>query len=306
MSDKRDFTAVFILIVLALIWGTSFILIKKGLIVFAPGEVASLRVTSAALFLVPLALTNLKGLKGKDYIKLFASGMIGIFIPAFLFATAQTQISSSVAGIMNCLTPIWTMIIGAIFFSQRFRGYAIVGIIVGFAGTVILIMAKAGGGLMAINWFALLVVLACALYGTNLNFIKFKIPDLRSLTITSVSVVLIGPFAMIYLFGFTDFVFKMKTVDGAWQSLGYLVILGCMGTAIATVLFNKLVKISSPLFTSSVTYLIPIIAVMWGVIDGERLYAGHYIGMITIIAGVYLANRRRDQGIASNTATTGR
>lgn len=272
---------------------------------FSPGEVASLRVTSAALFLLPVALTKLKGLQVKDYFKLFTSGMVGIFVPAFLFATAQTQISSSVAGIINCLTPIWTVIVGALFFSQRFRGYAILGIVIGFAGTTILIISK-GGDFGTINWFALLIVLACAMYGTNLNFIKFKIPDIRSLTITSVSVVLIGPLAMIYLFGFTDFLQKLRTEPGAWTALGYLVLLGCMSTAVATVLFNKLVKISTPLFTSSVTYLMPIVAVMWGVLDGERLYVGHYIGMITIIVGVYLANRRRDQRPVSNTAITGR
>lgn len=305
MSDQKDFTAVFLLIALTLIWGTSFILIKKGLIVFSPGEVASLRVTSAALFLLPVALTKLKGLQVKDYLKLFTSGMVGIFVPAFLFATAQTQISSSVAGIINCLTPIWTVIVGALFFSQRFRGYAIMGIVIGFAGTTILIISK-GGDFGTVNWYALLIVAACAMYGTNLNFIKFKIPDIRSLTITSVSVILIGPLAMIYLFGFTEFLPKMKAEPGAWTALGYLVLLGCMSTAVATVLFNKLVKISTPLFTSSVTYLMPIVAVMWGVLDGERLYAGHYIGMITIIVGVYLANRRRDQRPVSNTAITGR
>lgn len=305
MTKTKDFTAVVLLLLLTLIWGTSFILIKKGLIGLSPGEVASLRVTSASLFLLPLALTKLKGLTRWDYLKLFLSGLVGIFIPAFLFAMAETKISSSVAGIVNCLTPIWTMILGASFFRQRFHGYAILGILIGFAGTIILILSNADGSLGTVNWYALLIVVACLFYGTNLNLIKYKIHDLRSLTITAVSVLMIGPPAAIYLFGFTDFTHKLATVDEAWPSVGYVILLGCMGTAVATVLFNKLVKISTPLYTSSVTYLIPIVAVMWGVLDNEALYLGHYIGMVTIIGGVYLANRRRDPSMTS-TAVSGK
>ncbi len=260
---------------------------------FSAGEVASLRVVSAAFFLLPIALTKLKGLRSTDYGKLFLSGLIGIFIPSFLFSIAQTQIESSIAGVMNSLTPIWTMLVGAIIFSQRFRGYAILGTIIGFGGTVILIAANSDGGLGKFNSYALLIVLATLMYGGNLNLIKFKIEHLRSITITSISVLLIGPPALIYLLGFTDFVYKLQTVEGAWLSFGYIAILGLMSTAVAVVLFNQLVKSHSPLFASSVTYLIPIVAVMWGVLDGEHLYAGHYIGMIAIIGGVYLANRKK-------------
>ncbi len=293
MSDKRDLTAVFLLIILALIWGTSFILIKKGLVVFSPAEVATIRVASAALFVLPVALAKLKGLKSLDYGKLLLSGLLGIFIPSFLFSFAQTKIDSSVAGIMNSLTPIWTMIVGALLFSQRFRGFAVLGTLIGFGGTVVLMMAKASGPVNSISVYALLIVLATALYGCNLNLIKFKIEHVRSLTITTVSVSLIGPFALVYLLGFTDFLHKMQTQREAWNAFGYITLLALMSTAVATVMFNKLVKTHSPLFASSVTYLMPIVAVMWGVLDGEHLYLGHYVGMILIIGGVYLANRRK-------------
>jgi hypothetical protein len=129
-------------------------------------------------------------------------------------------------------------------------------------------------------------------YASNLNFVKFSILDLPALTITSGSLLLIGPLAAIYLFAFTRFVEKLTTHEGAWTAFGYVALLGLMSTAVATILFNKLVKITSPLFTSSVTYLIPIVGVMWGVLDGEQLQAGHFIGMVAIIGGVYLANRR--------------
>jgi len=292
MSETVKPISIILMIVLALIWGSSFILIKQGLVVFAPDQVGALRVSSAFLFLLPVAFTRLKNLKNHHYPILFFSGMLGIFVPAFLFAFAQTRMSSSVAGIMNTLTPMFTMVMGVLLFSQKFRMIAIVGIVLGFGGTALLILSREGGQVTGINFYALLIVLACICYGANLNFIKFKIADLGALTITSISVMLIGPFALIYLLGMTDFTTQLTTAPGGWKAFGYIVLLGVMSTSIATFLFNRLVKISTPLFASSVTYIMPIVAVLWGVLDNEKLYAGHYIGMVAIVAGVYLANRR--------------
>jgi drug/metabolite transporter (DMT)-like permease len=199
---------------------------------------------------------------------------------------------SSVAGIMNTLTPIFTMVIGAVVFKLRFKTMAIVGIMLGFAGGVILSISRSDGAVAGFNVFALLIVLACFCYGSNLNLIKFKISDLGSLTITSVSLLLIGPLAILYLFGFSDFTHKLTTQPDAWKAFGFIVLLGFMSTAVATILFNRLVKMSTALFASSVTYALPIVAVMWGLLDGERLGIGHFIGMAAIIGGVYLANRK--------------
>jgi drug/metabolite transporter (DMT)-like permease len=138
----------------------------------------------------------------------------------------------------------------------------------------------------------LFVIIACVLYAINLNFIKYKVTELKALTITSVSIMLISPLALLYLFGFTSFTTKLAQTDGAWEALAYLVLLGLMSTSLATILFNHLVKISTPLFTSSVTYIIPIVAVMWGLLDGEHLLIMHFIGMVAIIGGVYLANKK--------------
>ena len=293
MPDNNRFKAVILLLTLSLIWGTSFILIKQGLKVFSPDEVGALRVAAAFLFLVPVALQHLKELKSSDYLKLFISGMLAIFIPAFLFATAQTHLNSSLAGILNTLSPVWVMIIGAIFFSQRFRGWAVFGSAISFGGCIVLAMARANGGLGAFNSYALLIVLACACYGLNLNFIKFKIPTLAPMTIISVSLLLIAPLAYVYLFGFTEFTYKLANTEGAWRAFGFIMILGLMSTAVANLLFYKLLRISSPLFASSVTYVMPLVSVMWGVVDGEVLVAGHFIGMTLILGGVYLANRKR-------------
>jgi drug/metabolite transporter (DMT)-like permease len=292
MSENKKGTAVFLLILLALIWGTSFILIKQGLKVFSPAEVGSLRVAAASIFLFPFALLRWKELKQGDHLKLFLSGMMGIFIPAFLFALAQTRLQSSVTGILNTLSPVWAVVMGVLFFQQRFRGFAIFGLLVSLGGAVILALARAEGEVSGFNAYALLVVLACALYGANVNFLKFRVEGLGSMTVTSVSLLLIGPFAFIYLFAFTDFAHTLTTESGAWRAAGFVVVLALMSTAIANLIFNKMLQISSPLFAASVTYLIPIVSVMWGVLDGEKLYLGHFIGMAAILGGVYLANRK--------------
>lgn len=284
--------ALTLLILLASIWGTSFILMKRGLVVFSAGELGSIRVAAASLFLLPLALLRLKDLRTRHLLKLFFSGMMGVFFPAFLFALAQTELKSSVTGIMNSLTPILTMLVGVWFFDQKFRRQSVIGIVLGLLGTVILILANSGGSIEGVNLFALLVIVACIFYAGNVNYIKYKITDLNALTITSVSLLLIGPLAVAYLFGFTGFVAKMQNNDGAWVALGYTLLLGFMSTSLATILFNKLVKMTSPVYTSSVTYLIPIVAVLWGVFDGESLYPGHFFGMGAIVGGVYLANRK--------------
>jgi drug/metabolite transporter (DMT)-like permease len=292
MPENKKGTAVFLLIILSLIWGTSFILIKQGLKVFSPEEVGSLRVAAAAVFLLPFALLRWKELKQGDHLKLFFSGMMGIFIPAFLFALAQTRLQSSVTGILNTLSPAWAVVMGALFFNQRFKGFAIFGLLVSLGGAVILALARAEGDIGGFNAYALLVVLACALYGANVNFLKFKVEGLGSMTVTSVSLLLIGPLALVYLFGFTEFTQKLAEQPGAWQATGFIIILALMSTAIANLIFNKMLQISSPLFAASVTYLIPIVSVMWGVLDGEHLYLGHFIGMVAILGGVYLANRK--------------
>lgn len=292
MFSQKKYLAVFLLITLSLIWGTSFILIKQGLKVFSPDVVGALRVTAASLFLLPLALPRLRELKQGDHFKLLVSGLMGIFFPAFLFAWAQTRLNSSLAGILNTLSPLWTMIMGTLFFTQRFRGYAILGMIISFTGTILLALSRSGGSITGFNVYALLIVAACALYGANLNWIKFKIHDLGSLTITSVSLLFIGPFAAVYLFGFSDFVETITNKPGAWQAFRFITLLALMSTAIANLMFVKLLKISTPLFASSVTYIMPIVAVMWGVIDGESLLVGHFIGMASILGGVYLANKK--------------
>lgn len=282
----------FILVLLAGIWGTSFILIKQGLKVYAPDEVGALRISAAFVFILPFALTRLKGLLFRDYAHLFLSGMMGVFIPAFLFAAAQTKLPSAVTGILNTLSPIFTMLVGAAFFKIRFGAQAVFGIAAGVAGTILLALTGSSSGIFGLHWFALLVVAACLLYGTNLNFIKFRVQHLPSVTIGSVSLLLIGPFALAYLLVFSDFTGKLMMLEGGMTAAAFIVLLGCMSTALAGMLFTVLVKLKSPLYASSVTYLMPVVSVLWGLWDGERLLAGHFVGMALIIGGVWVANRK--------------
>ena len=291
----KNFPAIayILLIVLALIWGSSFILIKRGLDVFSPGEVGAIRILAAAIFLIPISVFRLKKINKNQWKLLLFVGLVGSFIPAFLFAKAQTQIDSSIAGILNALTPLFVMSLGAFFFKQVITRNVALGLAIGFLGTIFLMLAGSGTDITEINYYALFIVVATICYGANVNLIKFKISDIDAKSITSVSLLIVSPLAALYLFVATQFVHKIRFVDGAVISLGFVSLLGIMGTAIALVLFNHLVKITTPIFTSSVTYLIPIIAVMWGILDGETLLIGHYLGMAAIIFGVFLANRKQ-------------
>lgn len=295
MSKNNKIISWIILFILALIWGSSFILIKRGLLVFSPGEVGALRIISAALFLSPVAFSKLRSLNSSHYRLLFFVGLVGSFLPAFLFAKAQTQIDSAIAGVLNALTPLFVMLIGVVIFKQPLFRNVVIGIIVGLAGTVFLVLAGSDGTINQLNLYALYVVVATLCYGINVNLIKYRINDLKAMTITSVSMILVAPFALVYLFSFTHFVDKMVDNPLAMTSLWYIILLGVMGTAIALVLFNHLIKITSPVFSSSVTYLIPIVAIVWGLIDGEVLLLGHYIGMTAIVGGVYLVNAKKKQ-----------
>ncbi|MDN5204435.1 DMT family transporter [Fulvivirgaceae bacterium BMA10] len=281
-----------LLIFLSIIWGSSFILIKKGLIVYSAGEVGALRILSASLVLAPFTIKMFRVLSKKDLWLLFISGVVGSMVPAFLFAIAQTQLQSSITGILNALTPFFVLIMGALFFHQKLVRSKVVGLAMGFIGTTILMLAGSEGSIGNINFFAFFVVGATICYGINVNLIKSFLHHLKPIEITSVSLLLSSPITIIYLFIFSDFVPKTLREEGALLALTFLLILGIVGTAFALIYFNKLIQLTNAVFASTVTYIIPIIAIAWGLIDGEILLIGHYIGIFIIIAGVYITNKR--------------
>jgi drug/metabolite transporter (DMT)-like permease len=286
-----DFVAWGLLILLTFVWGSSFILIKKGLIIFSATQVSAIRILSASLFMVPFAFSWIKRVDRKYYLLIFISGFIGSLVPAFLFALAQTKLDSAVTGMVNAMTPVFVVIIGALFYKQKITPIMILGLLLAFTGTSLLMFYGSGGN-HKINYFALFVVAATILYGVNVNILKFKLSELNAVAISSISIFSVGPLAAIQLFVFTDFTQKIAEGGKAFFALGYLFILGVVGTSLALMLFNKLIKLTTPLFSSSVTYLIPIVAVFWGIIDGENLSFMHYLGMAIIITGVYLANKK--------------
>lgn len=298
LQGKNTLKSWLLLLLLALIWGSSFILIKRGLLVFSPGEVGAYRIVSAAMVMLPLSLIRIKNLSKKQVYNLIVAGLVGSFFPAFLFAKAQTQLSSSLTGVLNALTPLFVVLVGSLFFGAKITKRTAAGLLMAFVGVLILISVGNGSNLGfsgEINTYAFYVLLATLLYGINLNIIKYWFVALKPVEITAISLLMVLPVALIYLFAGTSFSFKLLHHEGALEAVAYLTILGVLGTALALIIFNGLVKLATPVFASSVTYIIPIIAVIWGVWDGEILVSMHYLGMVAILFGVWIGNSKNKQ-----------
>ena len=282
-----------LLIFLAFIWGSSFILMKKGLESYDNFQVASLRILISFLFLLPIIFRNFKKIKKDQWWKVIIAGLLGSGIPAFLFTTAQTKISSSLSGMLNSLVPLFTVIIGLIFFGLKARTLKILGVLVGLIGALGLLYSTGDVSVQNEEMiYGSLVVLATICYATNVNFIKDKLSDVSSLNITAFGFLLIGPLVAVYLFS-TDFVEIAKTEEGALMNLGHIALLSIFGTAIAVILFNMLIKRVSAVFASSVTYMIPVFAIFWGFVDGEEISMLQILNIGIILSGVYIVNRDR-------------
>lgn len=282
----------FILIALALIWGSSFILMKRGLDVYSSDEVAALSILIAFLFLSPLAFKHVKSSMLKHWKGFLGMGMLGNFIPAFLFTKAETGISSSLTGMLNSLTPLFTMLLGILLFGAKTKLVNAIGILIGFVGAIGLLLVGKQEDMDQNMLFGLFVVLATVCYALSVNIIKKELNSVPAITATVWAMLFIGPLAGIYLFGFTDFTQKLGHDPLALVSLGYVSILAILGTAISVVIFNVLIRNTNALFASSVTYLIPVVAILWGVLDGEDVQPAHFLWITIILMGVYLVNKK--------------
>lgn len=278
-----------ILVILSFIWGSSFILMKKALIYLDPIQVGALRIIFTGLTLFIVGLRNISKVTKKQWYYIFMTALLGTFIPAFLFAFAVQKIDSSIVSILNSLTPLNTLLIGAFFFGFSFLRKQFIGVIIGLIGAIFLILKGADLNPDQDYLFALFVVIASIGYAFNVNILKKHLEDLNALTIVTGNFIIIFIPALIILW-WTDF-FEYETMKNAETSIWYLILLSVFGTAMAKTLFNKLIQISSPIFSSSVTYLIPIVAIFWGVLDGERLYFGQFLAGFLILLGVYLTNK---------------
>lgn len=280
-----------ILILLSVIWGSSFILMKKALVSFQPIHLAAMRLSLAAIALSPFLIARRADFLKTNIWLLFLVGLVGNGIPAILFFLAQTQISSSLSGVLNSLTPIWTLLIGVLFFTTPYNRSMIWGVFIGFIGASSLIMVGNQSGIQGSIWYAMLIVLATFFYGLSGNIVKKYFQDTPSIVISAGSFLGVGTVSLIYLL-FTDFSYVSWQDTGTWYSLGALLVLTLVGTVMATVVFYKLIIETNAVFGSSVAYLMPIVALFWGVIDGESIKLFHLIGLGLILMGVYLIRRK--------------
>ncbi|MCB0651592.1 MAG: DMT family transporter [Saprospiraceae bacterium] len=279
----------FTLGLLGLVWGSSFILIKKGLTVYSPYQVGAIRLGVSALVFLPFFLLQARRVDWSKWKWLLLVGLCGSGIPAFLFPIAQMHISSSVSGVLNSLTPLFTLLLGLMFFGRKFRLMKLVGVFIGLVGATVLILAGNASELQGSNmWFSLVAVLATICYGTSVNTVGSHLSKLSSLTISAVSFVMIGFPALLFLFT-TDFVEVLTVNEQGYEAFFYVVLLAIAGTVLASLLFFQLVHWTNPVFASSVAYIIPLIAMGWGMMDGETLSVFHFISAGMILYGLYLS-----------------
>jgi drug/metabolite transporter (DMT)-like permease len=289
LTENKSTYSVFLLIFLAMIWGSSFVLIKKSLLAFDYLQVAALRVGITMLWFLPFVFSQFKKVKNKrTYWFLLIMGLFGNAIPAFLFPLAQTQIDSSLAGILNSCTPIFVMIMGALFFNTTPSRNKIIGVLFGLLGAGLLILYGQSGLSNKNSWYAIFALLAAICYAISTNVIKEYLQDLPAIATTSLAFFFVGPIAWIYLFS-SDFIHVMQTDENAWFSFMSVAALATFGTALATLLFVKLIQMTSAVWGAMVTYLIPIVAIFFGFLDGELITLWHAIGITLILFGVYLA-----------------
>jgi drug/metabolite transporter (DMT)-like permease len=293
---KKESVSWIILLILSIIWGSSFILMKKGMYtsdhknIFSDTQVASIRMLLAGLVLVPFAIKGIRRIKtGTDFVLLAIVGLVGNFIPAFLFTYAETGVSSGYAGMLNSFTPIFAIAIGFVVFKNTLSRVQIIGVIIGTVG--IILLALSGNDLSRTgSWnhiFAIILATFC--YATSLNIIKNALRGYKSIEITSISFLLVLLPSIISVF-WTDTIATFQTNKFALEGFVYIAILGIVGTAFAVLLFNKLISISSVLFASSVTYLIPVVAVLIGFAFNEIIGVFQICSMLVVLSGVFVAN----------------
>jgi drug/metabolite transporter (DMT)-like permease len=277
-----------IFIILSMIWGSSFILMKEGMKNLNAWQVASIRIFSAGMVLLPVTISKLRSIPQKDLPQIFLSGMLGTFVPAYLFCLAETKLDSGVAGILNALTPLFTIVIGAVFFKSKLPVNKWIGVLVGFTGLAMLVSAGRNVNFSNIG-YASYIIIATICYGLNVNMVNWYLKHIPSQMLASVAFgLLIIPSGLILLT--TGYAAQTGT-EGYWYSTGASAVLGIFGTAVASILFYMLMKRAGPLFASMVTYGIPFVALFWGSLAGEMITIVQIACLVLILVGVYLANK---------------
>ncbi|AWI24865.1 DMT family transporter [Flavobacterium pallidum] len=278
------------LFILALIWGSSFILILKGLDGLTPIQLGALRIAFAGVFTLLIGFRKLSQIPRNQWKIIALTGLLGNFFPAFLFAMGETKINSSVSAVLNSLTPLNTLMLGLLVFGFHYHKRQILGVFVGFLGSCLLVFCGNAEHGESNYSYAILLVVATMCYGTNVNLVKKYLSNLNPLTIAAgnFAVMIVPAFLILGFTGFFDIIHQAEVSKAAV----YVMILGVMGTGVSNILFYRLIQISSPVFATSVTYLIPIVAFFWGFLNDERLTMVQILGGLVILAGVYLSSKK--------------
>lgn len=298
MAQSRFFPY-FLYLYLVLAWGSSFILIKQGLASFSPFQVAALRIVIAALVMLPFTIGRSKEISRVEWRFILIVGLIGNAIPALLFPYAETVLNSATAGILNTLSPLFVLLLGVFFFQLKPSSSQRTGMLVGFSGAVVLVLASGQEiDFWSNAFYSFLVVIATICYGLSTNIMKRYLNTTPSLLATGYALMAMAIPYLVYLLFFSD-VAEVFALDerSVWLSFASIAILAALGTALALVCFYRLVQITDPIFSSSVTYVIPIIAMMWGLLDDEKIYPAQYLGMALILSGVFLTNRKKAKSV---------
>ena len=276
-----------------MLWGSSFILIKKGLEGFTPLQLTALRVLITGIFLGSIGFKKVKQIKKWQWKWIAVSGFIGTMFPTLLFSYAETEIDSAIASILNSTVPLLALVTGILFFNNQFIRKQFIGVVIGLAGSMLLILAGASLNPDQNYWFALFPIAASLMYAFNANILKSFLEDISALGIATGSFLILVPFALgILVFtGFFDVQFLAQ--ESVQTSLFYITLLALFGTALAKILFNRLIQLSNPVFSTSVTYIIPIVALFWGFLDGEQFNLLQLAAGGVILLGVYISNRKR-------------
>lgn len=289
--SKNDIISWSILLLLMITWGSSFILIKKGIVVFSSMQVGTMRVGFTFLALIPFAFKRFKRIQKKHWPVLVMVGLCSTG-PAFLFPMAQQGIDSATAGVLNSLTPLFTLVVGVALFRVKVKWFNTLGVFIGLIGAIGLISVSGNASFQFNLGYASYIIIATTLYALNGNMIKSFLKEVDSFTITIFSFIIFGLPSLIFLFTATPFIEQAQSDPNFWSGLGYIVILAIVGTAIALIFFNYLIKINTVIFASSVTYLIPIVAFFWGILDGEQFGLVYILWIIMILLGVLLVNAK--------------
>ncbi len=281
------------LFLLSGIWGSSYILIKKGLVGLSPIQLSCFRIVITSFILVFFGLRHVRNLSRNQWKWLFFTGFFGTFFPTFMFAYSETKIDSSVVAVLNGLTPLFTLFIAVLFFGYTFRKLQFLGVAVGLLGTIMLISDEYSSKSFSNANYSLLVLIASLCYGFNVNILKYKLKGVSSIGIAIGNFLAITPPAFILLI-LSDFSWNtFYKEEDIITSLLFVFILASMGTALAKVMFNELVTISSPVFSVSTTYLLPIVAIGWGILDGESFGISKFISAFIILIGIYLITKKK-------------